>query len=135
MPLAWSIEAEHDGYLATSGYRHRRRLERRGPGQFIVTDRLLGSGGVERVEIGFLLHPALDIVASSSGWVVSRDGRQLLDIRHIGGLKGWVESGLEEPKRGWYSPRFGSKLPAPRLVFAGKMWHEAPAQFVFSIRS
>ena len=134
-PLAWIIEAEHDGYAAVSGYRHSRRLERRSAGQFIITDRLLGSGGVERVEIGFLLHPSLTIVASSSGWVISLGGRQLLDIRHVGGLKGWVESGLEEPKRGWYSPRFGGKEPAPRLVFAGKMWHEAPAQFIFTLRS
>jgi len=132
-PERWAVEAEHDGFQAAYGYRHRRRVERGGPGLIVVTDQLLGSGGVERVEVGFLVAPDLGIVSAAGGWVIGDGRTRLLYIRHEGPLKGWVERGIETSKRGWHSPGFGRRVPAPRLVFAGKMWHGVTAKFTLAI--
>jgi len=133
-PGAWHVEASHDGYLAAYGYRHRRRVERLGPGVWQIADRLEGEGGVVRVEIGFLLAPDLTVGNVSGGFVVSEGNRRLLFIRHEGPLKGWLERGLESPRRGWHAPRLGRREPAPRLVFAGKLWHGVAAKFTLSTR-
>jgi hypothetical protein len=132
-PGHWHVEAEHDGFEQDTGYRHRRRLSGLPEGGIEITDQLIGTGGVERVEIGFLFAPDLAIANVAGGWLISADGRPLLRLHHEGGLKGWVERGMESPKRGWYSPAFGVKVPAPRLVFAGKMWAGATARFVFAL--
>jgi len=134
-PERWAVEAEHDGFLAAYGYRHRRRVERGGPGLIVVTDQLVGTGGVERVEVGFLVAPDLGIVSAAGGWVIGDGRNRLLYIRHEGPLKGWVERGIETARRGWHAPRYGQRQPAPRLVFAGKMWHGAIAKFTLAIGS
>jgi uncharacterized heparinase superfamily protein len=131
-PERWAVEAEHDGFLAGYGYRHRRRVERGGPGLIVVTDQLIGSGGVERVEVGFLVAPDLSIVSSAGGWVIGDGRTRLLYIRHEGPLKGWVERGSESGRRGWHVAGYGRRAPAPRLVFAGKLWHGAVAKFTLS---
>lgn len=132
-PRRWRVEAEHDGYEQLSGYRHRRRVAAVGPGAIEITDQLVGAGGVERVEIGFLFAPDLAVSATGGAWVATAGGRTVLRLRHEGGLKGWVERGMESPKRGWYSPAFGLKVPAPRLVFTGKLWSGAAARFIVSL--
>ena len=129
----WAVEAEHDGYRSFYQYRHRRRLERIGPGELMITDRLLGDGGVRRVEVGFLFAPGLTVGATSRGWDVRAGDRVILEMRHEGNLKGWVESGRTAPKSGWVSPSFGVRLATQRLVFAGKMWNEAPARFHITV--
>jgi hypothetical protein len=132
-PERWAVEAEHDGFQAGYGYRHRRRVERGGPGLIVITDQLIGSGGVERVEVGFLVAPDLSIISASGGWVIGDGRARLLYIRHEGPLKGWVERGAESGRRGWHTPGYGRRAPAPRLVFAGKMWHGATAKFTLAI--
>jgi hypothetical protein len=132
-PGHWWVEAEHDGFEPETGYRHRRRLGGLPGGGIEIVDQLIGTGGVERVEIGFLFAPDLTVQNLAGGWLISAEGRPLLRLHHEGGLKGWVERGMESPKRGWYSPAFGVKVPAPRLVFAGKMWAGATARFVFAL--
>ena len=130
----WAVEAEHDGYVDSFGYRHRRRVERLGPALYQIVDQLVGNGGVERVEIGFLMAPGLQVASAAGGWLVSENGRRRLYMRHEGPLKGWVERGLLSSKRGWCSPSFGVLEPASRLVFAGKMWAGATARFIFTTR-
>lgn len=95
----------------------------------------MGEGGVERVEVGFLISPDLDVATAAGGWVIQDRGRRLLYLRHEGPLKGWLERGLETPKRGWYSPRFGLRRSAPRICFAGKMWPGVSATFILSVRN
>lgn len=130
----WSVEAEHDGYLDTYGYRHRRRVERLGVGLYQITDQLVGDGGVERVEVGFLMAPELEVTSATGGWLVSEEGRRRLYLRHEGPLKGWVERGVIASKRGWCSPSYGVMVPTSRLVFAGKMWPGAQARFTLTTR-
>ena len=128
----WWVEASHDGYAAAYGHHHRRRLERLRAGHYQITDRLDGDGGVARVEIGFLVAPGLTVSNVSGGFMIAEAGRRLLFLRHEGPLKGWLERGLENPVRGWHAPCFGRREPAPRLVFAGKMWQGVVAKFTLS---
>ncbi len=117
----WSVEAEHDGYAERFGYHHRRRLERIGGDGVQLTDSLRGQGADEQIEIGFLIAPGLDLRRTADGWQISTGQKRLLLIAHAGHLHGWVERGLEKPARGWYSPAFGQRLAAQRLVFTGRM--------------
>ena len=130
----WLIEAEHDGYAERFGYRHRRRLERIGGNGVQLTDTLHGQGKDEQVEIGFLVAPGLELRHTADGWLISEAGKRLLLIAHVGRLHGWVESGLEEPKRGWHSAAFGQRVPAQRLVFTGRMGSGDAAAFNLTTR-
>ncbi|MBT4690953.1 MAG: alginate lyase family protein [Rhodospirillaceae bacterium] len=130
----WLIEAEHDGYEAHFGYRHRRRLERIGDDGVQLTDSLHGEGVPEQIEIGFLVAPDLDIHRTADGWQIMEQDKRLLSIAHTGRLHGWVEQALEKPKRGWHSPIFGERLPAQRLIFTGRMGAGDEAIFNLSTR-
>lgn len=130
----WAVEAEHDGFVDPYGYRHRRRVERLGSGLYQITDQLVGSGGVERVEIGFLMAPDVEVTSATGGWLVSDAERRRLYLRHEGPLKGWVERGVKASKRGWCSLEYGVMEPTSRLVFTGKMWPGATARFTLTTR-
>lgn len=136
-PRAWHLEYEHDGYMETHGVWHRRRLERTGENTFTITDRLHGADGSHAVDVGFLLHPDLTVSKKSGAWVVEIDARLRLEIAHHGPLRGAVRRGEENPPRGWYSPQFGSKQPAPRLEFSGQLseGENSRFDFVFTTRS
>lgn len=129
----WRVEAEHDGYEAGSGVRHRRELVRSPDGQIVITDRILGEGPARNVEAGFLVHPDCDVLAGDGAFAVRRSGRLLLTIRHAGPLAGRVERGQETPARGWHSPAFGHRQPAARVVFAGPLRPGERAEFRLDI--
>lgn len=117
----WAVTAEHDGYRETHRVMHRRRVARTGASEFTVTDMLTGQPGDNRVEIGFLVSPALEVTSMGAGFAI-RDGQQtLLRIFNDSELPGWIETGRTQPERGWYSPSFGIRQPAPRIVFAGQL--------------
>ncbi len=69
------------------------------------------------VEIGFLVHPDLSVTIEDATATIARDGEVLLRICGRGALGLTLYEGAEEPARGWYSDKFGSKRPAPQLVF------------------
>ncbi|WP_416898704.1 MAG: heparinase II/III family protein [Minwuia sp.] len=118
---AWALTASHDGYLEAHGVRHQRRVERISPNTFRIADRLTGARGVHRVEIGFLVSPRFEVEAVGTGFAVRGDEGVVLAILHEGGLPGWVETGRTRPERGWHSPSFGVREPAPRIVFSGQV--------------
>jgi hypothetical protein len=87
---------------------------------FTVRDALIGDrpgSAVPDVEIGFLVHPELDVSIDGATATIARDGEALLRISGQGGLALAIHEGTEAPARGWYSERFGSRRPAPQLVF------------------
>ena len=94
---------------------------------------MVGAAGRHRVEIGFLIDPRFVVEAAGDGFVIRDDRAAVLRIRHEGPLAGWVETGRLAPERGWHSPAFGIRAPAPRLVFAGEMKVGAPAAFDMTI--
>lgn len=121
-PERWFVAAEHDGYERAFGVRHCRKVAGTGNDEFTIADLLTGADGISHsVEIGFLIHPALDIAPSGNGWAVRRDGRNLLRIDGEGPLAARIVEGGTEPIQAWCSERFGHKIPARRLVFAGPL--------------
>jgi len=110
----------HDGYLASHGLLHERQLVAHGHG-FTVSDALVGETPADmtppEVEIGFLVHPDLSVTIEGATATIARDGEVLLRICGCGGLGLALYEGAEESARGWYSDQFGSKRPAPQLVF------------------
>lgn len=113
-PAAWRIEASHDGYVAAFGLVHRRSLERRGEGRVRLTDRLEGQGGARPVAIGFLIRPGLDLEERGGTFHIKDGERVLLTVRHDGPLHASRQTA-------WYSPTFGSRVEATRLVFQGAL--------------
>jgi hypothetical protein len=132
-PARWAVEAEHDGFEEAFGLRHRRRIERVKDGLFAVTDRLVGASRGQAVEIGFLLHPDLTAVADGSAVLIRASDRELMRLSHEGGLAACVQKGLEDPRRGWYSPAFGSKLATDRIAFTGEMGGDETSRILLEI--
>ena len=132
-PTSWVVEAEHDGFVEEVGLRHRRRIERLGDGLISITDRLIGRSMEVPVEIGFLLHPDLSVDAEGSTLVICRLDRKLARLTHEGGLTPEVQCGLNDPRRGWYSEAFGSKVPADRITFTGHMSSEDTSRLILEI--
>lgn len=132
-PDEWYVEAEHDGYVAEFGVRHRRRLEQAGRDTFVITDCLVGNGPPRPVEIGFLVHPELDVVQTGNVWTVNTRGRALIRISHDGILSGSVLRGADSLKRGWYSPKFGDKRTCPRITCSGELAPGEECRFIVEV--
>lgn len=119
-PDLTEVCARHDGYVASHGLLHERRLMAHATG-FTVHDSLIGEGladaAAPKVEIGFLVHPDLDVTIEGATATLARDGEVLLRVTGRDGLGLTLHMGEHEPARGWYSERFGSLRPAPQLVF------------------
>ena len=132
-PDDWLVSAEHDGYRASHDVAHARTVTRCGPGLYRITDRLRGQPTPQRVEIGFLVSPAFSVEAAGTGFRIRDERGVVLTIRHAGGLAGWLETGRAGPERGWHSPSFGVRAPAPRIVFAGELSPGREASFDLEI--
>jgi len=131
-PDLWSVEAEHDGFRQRHGARHRRRLERRG-NRLIVTDRLVGAARPLPVEIGFLIHPELSVTHGDAGWTIADGTRVLAVIAGGAPLAASLERGVSSPRRGWCSPAFGARMPAPRLVLRGDLGPEDASRVTITV--
>ncbi len=132
---AWSVEAEHDGYASRFGVVHRRKLERCATGHYRITDRLTGNSGSKAVEAGFLFAPDVELQRDGGSWVAFRGGVAVLRVAHDGPLTGRVLRGQETPKRGWFSPNFGARVPACLLSFSGDFTPGNDAIFNFHVLS
>ena len=128
--LAWKdTDAEtytracHDGYRQSHGLLHERQVIAHERG-FTVRDALipcaqdvLARSELPFVEIGFLVHPDLDVRANGVSAVILSAGEPLLRIAGNEALGLDLFKGCSNPARGWYSQRFGSIAPASQLVF------------------
>lgn len=126
---SWSVTAEHDGFLDAHRVRHLRKVARVSVNEFTLTDMLAGGRGDHRVEIGFLVSPDFQVEARGTGFAVLSGKQPVLTLMNESGLSGWVETGRTRPERGWHSPSFGVRQPAPRIVFAGQLAADEPASF------
>ena len=108
------ITAEHDGYQARFGCRHRRTLAAI-PDGIAVTDQLLGLTP-QPVAINFLVAPGIKAEPSRTGWQLGP-----LHLHHEGSL----EATLEPAE---FSPAMGVMAETTRLVFYGQL-AAAPARF------
>ena len=99
---------------------HQREL-RATPDGFSLIDSLIGRPCEAEAECSFQLAPGLAVTGTGLDRTVAREGRTLLRLRF-----GWpgevvVFNGEEDTRRGWVSPAFGVKQPAPQLVWRGRV--------------
>ena len=123
--------AEHDGYSRRDEpLRHRRRVELdREASRLTIVDELadeLVDGSSHPVRLSLPLGPdvtcRLDGHTAELRWPGSERGA----ILHLDPALTWqVIRGQEDPPCGWYSPGFGTKVPAPLLAGTGVL---APGQ-------
>jgi len=117
----WS--AEHDGYQRlTPSVTHRRSVTLDSPGRHLTVVDTLESGGavdaVLRWQLGPDVQVELDGAYATLTWPVRgerRRGRLTLPAE----LDWTAHRGKDHPIEGWYSPRFGSRVPATCLVGRG----------------
>jgi hypothetical protein len=116
------VEGHHDGYRFL-GIGHRRRIAfTPTENRFDIVDALEG-GGRHRIAIRFHLAPDLEVSRPDpeGEWVVRRENH--VRFLKIAVDKRWrweIVKGSEDPKMGWFSPRFGTRLPSPVLQGTGE---------------
>ncbi len=115
-------DAEHDAF-ARSGEAvvHRRRVLFLKPRGFVLLDDLAGAHE-HRVDLRLQLAP-LPVSLDSTGWVRVRvsGGRGLL-LRCLAAVPFAVSvhEGETDPIRGWVSPDYGRREPAPLVMFSAR---------------
>ncbi|MFG1907834.1 alginate lyase family protein [Kribbella sp. NPDC048928] len=122
-PTTW--EAEHDGYAPVT---HRRAavLEN---GVLRVEDSL---DATTDVRIAWHLGPDVD-VDLASGRLEWPTGSATIELPP--GLTWTAHRGSDNPSLGWYSPRFGHKVPTTTLLGTGKLTATGPAISTFRFRA
>ncbi|MGH7302185.1 MAG: heparinase II/III family protein, partial [Candidatus Rokuibacteriota bacterium] len=114
-------EAEHRTYveLPGGGAVHRRRVVFVKGSYWVVVDDLEGDGE-HHVDLQFQFAP-LEVQVDPALWARARGrtGTELL-VRPFAGvaLKASVHTGELDPLRGWVSPIYGRREPAPLLVYS-----------------
>lgn len=114
----WRVTAEHDGYTARFGVRHRRIVSGAGE-RIVITDRLMG--GRREAEIVFQLAAGLSARSSDNVVTISRQDEPVLRLHLPEGSLTIAAGGDQPGTGGWVSPRFGEKLPAPRIAWRGNV--------------
>jgi hypothetical protein len=118
------IVAEHDGYVAQYGVRHRRTVEFDGASQFAIVDELLGVPTDRSVTVSFLLDSTCQstVEPNRSGVLVTHNNRQLIRIASAGPLRARAVRGDEATGLGWLSPSFGVSIPTDQILFEGYLY-------------
>lgn len=114
------VMAEHEGYKKRFGVNHVRKLSM-DENEIIIDDWLEGPPGTYAVTIGFTINPEMSIRQDGDQWrVLDQEEVTVLTLASRQPcFAGRIERAQKEPISGWYSPSFGSLLPAGRLVFEG----------------
>jgi hypothetical protein len=105
----WHVTAQHDGYLKRFGVVHQRSC-RRVDGGILIEDTLAPPRRGLDVVIGFMIHPALDVMPCQDGAVIALRGRRLANVTSCTGVPALVTAP-------GFSPGYNSLLPAPRVEF------------------
>jgi hypothetical protein len=122
-PIA-RVVAEHDGYVAQYGVRHRRTVEFDDASRFTIVDELLGVPTDRSVTVSFLLDPTCrsTVHPDRSEVLITRNNLQLIRIASAGPLSARVVRGDEATGLGWLSPSFGVLIPADQILFEGHLY-------------
>lgn len=119
----WRLRASHDGYQGRFGKRHERMLAAAADGIHIV-DRLIGPGGAADAEVTFQL--AAELKAKVDGKAVSVTGARGTVLRIVcpDDAVSIARGGEEASGGGWVSPSFGTRQPADRISWRGRVGEE-----------
>jgi len=115
------VDADHRGYAALpgGGAVHRRRVLFVDSRYWIIVDDINGEGE-HHVDLQFQFAP-LEVHVAPTLWARARgrSGAELF-VRPFAGapLKASVHAGELDPMRGWVSPVYGRREPAPLLVYS-----------------
>lgn len=118
------VDASHDAY---PGITHRRRVMFVKPDYWVVVDDLHEKGGGRPdpffVEVGFQFAPmAVSIVRERWARAYTPAGNTFwIGSFAPGAMKAQVKTGELAPIRGWVSPDYGQRTPAPFLVYSSKI--------------
>ncbi|MEU4601870.1 alginate lyase family protein [Kribbella sp. NPDC023972] len=127
--MTW--DAEHDGYQSGETPITHRRTAVLEDGVLRVEDRLDGTADVR---IAWHLGP--DVAAEldgATGRLKWPNGAAVVALP--AGLSWAAHCGGDDPLLGWYSPRFGRKVPITTLVGSGVLGPDSPAVSSFQFRS
>jgi hypothetical protein len=124
-PNTW--EAEHDGYSPVT----HRRTAALDTGVLRVADQL---DATSDVRIAWHLGPEVAVeLDGSTGRLDWPTGSAVVELP--AGLTWTTHRGGDNPLLGWYSPRFGHKVPATTLIGTGTLAVDQPAVSTFRFRS
>jgi hypothetical protein len=117
------VVAEHDGYVAQHGVRHRRTVEFDNASQFTIVDELLGVPTERSVTVSFLLDPTCrsTVEPDRSGVLINHNNLPFIRIASAGPLRARVVRGDEATGLGWLSPSFGVRIPTDQVLFEGHL--------------
>lgn len=119
-------EAEHDGYAPAT----HRRTAVLDDGVLRVEDRLDTAADVR---IAWHLGPEVSVeLDQSTGRLVWPGGSAVVELP--AGLHWTAHRGEDSPPLGWYSPRFGHKVPTTTLLGEGTLAPGSPATSTFRFR-
>lgn len=122
--------AEHDGYTRlNSPVIHRRSILFAKPHYWLLIDELAGRGE-HKVESFFHFPPSCQYRLDDNVFTLLNRDEETFRIVPLfaKGFEAIVQEHTEEPIQGWYSPRYGVKLPSPTLIYQGKV--DLPVQMV-----
>jgi hypothetical protein len=113
-------DAEHDAYRhLPDPVTHRRRVLFVKPRFWVVVDDLVGKAE-HRIDLRFQFAP-MQVTLGADLWARARGplGHGLL-VHPLAAvpLKGEILEGCLDPPRGWTSPHYGQRCPAPVLVYS-----------------
>lgn len=120
-PQTWS--AHHNGYERLEpGVGHSRTVTLDPSSRHLSVVDQVTSGGTTPLKLAFHLGPDIGVRLSGTmaelSWTTA-DGHASADL-HLPGQLRWAEHrGETEPVLGWYSPRFGERVPTTTLVGSG----------------
>ncbi|MEV0803794.1 alginate lyase family protein [Kribbella sp. NPDC050281] len=124
-------DAEQDGYQSGDNPVIHRRTAVLDHGVLRVEDRLDTTAGVR---IAWHLGPEVTIdLDGATGRLEWPNGSAVVELP--AGLSWSAHRGDDDPLLGWYSPRFGHKVPITTLVGTGNLTAEDPAISTFRFRS
>jgi hypothetical protein len=123
-------EAEHDGYQAADTPITHRRTAALAHGVLRVEDCLDNTAAVR-----LAWHLGPEVTVALDGSVARLTWPSGTAIAELPAALSWTtHHGGDDPLLGWYSPRFGQKLPITTLIGAGVLGPDSPAVSTFRFR-
>jgi len=118
--------ASHDGFRPCTHTRHFLAPADEG---LLIVDEISGPGPI-RAESFVHLHPGVNADRKELGWSLGDTG---LVLQVWNSAREQLITGQDNPKQGWYCPRFGEALPAPVIILAQES--QRPFYFGYAIRT
>lgn len=102
------LEAFHNGYSRLKEpVFHKRSIYYFEGGKFIVKDTFWGCGNHD-FELNYHLHPEAHTIKKQDWWMIDNYGVKVF-LKLVDSSNFLLVDGQEEPRIGWYSPRYGIK--------------------------